>query len=69
MQTFDLSGVDTTANGTVPFTAASANASASTLSVNTPNNLSGAWAAVMNQSYNGGSGNTTYRSGVNVTLP
>ncbi|MGA3267866.1 MAG: fibronectin type III domain-containing protein [Verrucomicrobiota bacterium] len=59
IQTFDLSGVDTTANGTVPFSAASANSSATTLSVTTPNNLSGAWAAVMNQNYNGGSGNTT----------
>ncbi|MGA3265332.1 MAG: hypothetical protein ABSE16_00755 [Verrucomicrobiota bacterium] len=59
MQVFDLSGVDTTANGTVPFSAASANSSATTLSVNTPNDLSGAWAAVMNQNYNGGGGNTT----------
>ena len=59
MQTYDLSGVDTTANSTVPFTAASANNTTNTLSVTATNNLPGAWAAVMNQNYNGGGGNTT----------
>ncbi|MGA3268605.1 MAG: glycoside hydrolase family 9 protein [Verrucomicrobiota bacterium] len=56
LQTYTLSGVDTTVT---PFAAGNGNSTAATLSVTTANTTAaGSWAAVMSENYNGGGGNS-----------